>query len=115
MGKTFAPNSSTTYKNQGIFNLYAELNYTTDADRAYYGFDTIGFGYNPSQGPALDQQIVASTNTDHYYLGLLGVNPQPTNFTDFADPITSLFQTLKNKNMIPSLSYSYTAGASYRK
>ena len=114
MGKTFAPNSSSTYDNQGIFNLYQELNFTTDEDRAYYGFDTLGFGYNSQQGPSVDNQIIASTNTDHYYFGLLGVNPQPTNFTNFTHPVPSLFHTLKDNGSIPSLSYSYTAGAPYR-
>lgn len=113
-GKTFAPNASSTYINKGIFNLYAELNFTTQYDRAYYGFDTLGFGLD-SSGFSIDKQIIASTNTDDYFLGLLGIDPQPTNFTNFDDPTPSLFTTLMNQKLIPSLSYSYTAGAQYRK
>lgn len=47
--------------------------------------------------------------------GIFGLNDQPVNFTslgNFTSP--SLFTTLKNEKKIPSLSWSYTAGAKYR-
>jgi Eukaryotic aspartyl protease len=45
---------------------------------------------------------------------MLGLNPRPTNFTDLNHPQTSYVSLLKEQNYIPSLSYSYTAGAQYR-
>lgn len=46
--------------------------------------------------------------------GLIGLNPRPTNFTNFTDPVPSFLSTLKNRSMIPSLSWAYTAGNQYR-
>lgn len=42
------------------------------------------------------------------------MNPRPTNFTNQNDPQQSFLQLLKNSSDIPSLSYSYNAGAPYR-
>ena len=44
----------------------------------------------------------------------MGLNPRPTNFTTFNDRATSLLTLLYEQNLIPSLSYSYNAGAQYR-
>lgn len=49
-----------------------------------------------------------------FFLGELGLNPRPTNFTTFNDPQTSFLSLLYEQSFIPSLSYSYTAGAQYR-
>lgn len=48
--------------------------------------------------------------------GISGLNTQPVNFTtlgNFSSP--SFLTTLKSSGLIPSLSWSYTAGAIYRK
>ena len=113
-GGTFNNASSTTWKDQGIFNLGLEqnLNYSGNAE---YGLDSVGLGLNDAAGPVLDNQVVAAFVTESFYLGLLGLNVQPTNFTNFQNPIPSFFQSLKNKNLIPSLSWAYTAGNDYRK
>jgi type II secretory pathway pseudopilin PulG len=42
------------------------------------------------------------------------LNPRPTNFTTFNDRATSLLSLLYEQNKIPSLSFSYSAGAKYR-
>ena len=109
----FYPNSSTTWKDIGIYNLAFEdnLNYTGNGQ---YGFDTVGLGIDSSAGPTLTGQVVAGIVTTDFYLGNFGINPQPTNFSNFEDPWPSFFQTLKDKSLIPSLSYSYTAGNQYR-
>ncbi|TVY68997.1 hypothetical protein LSUE1_G007073 [Lachnellula suecica] len=49
------------------------------------------------------------------WVGVFGLGTQPVNYTslgNFSAP--SYFTTLKNQNMIPSLSWSYTAGAQYQ-
>ncbi len=46
-------------------------------------------------------------------LGVLGLGPKPTNFSDFNDPQPSFMHSLKNQSLIPSLSCGYYAGASY--
>lgn len=47
--------------------------------------------------------------------GIFGLNSQPVNFStlgNFSSP--SFFTTLRDQTLIPSLSWSYTAGAIYR-
>lgn len=82
---------------------------------AEYGFDNVGIGWQGSSGvTVLDNQVVAGFAVQDFWLGLFGLTPRPINFTDFNDPHPSFVQTLWNKSMIPSLSWSYTAGARYR-
>jgi hypothetical protein len=52
--------------------------------------------------------------TDDFHLGNLGLSPRSINITTPNDPISSLVGTLSEKNIIPSTSWSYLAGASYR-
>jgi len=80
-----------------------------------YGFDSITLGYNGDGGPSLSNQTVASISTIDFWLGIFGVNPRPSNFTSYNDPIPSFMSNLREQNMIPSTSWSYTAGNRYRK
>lgn len=49
------------------------------------------------------------------YSGIFGLNPQQVNISSLGNASSpSLFTTLKNQGIIPSLSWSYTAGAKYR-
>jgi hypothetical protein len=70
--------------------------------------------------PSLDNQIIAGIATNNYWLGFLGLSPIPFNFssqddaTSMRDPQPSFLSNLKNQSLIPSLSWGYTAGASYR-
>lgn len=116
-GGTFITANSTTWKpnnvtSNGTFTL------GLDEDLGYkgngqYGYDTVTLGVKGSGGPSLDQQIVGGIATKEWYLGMFGLNPRPTNFTNFNDPVSSYLSNLRNKSMIPSLSYSYTAGNLY--
>ncbi|KAL8785603.1 MAG: hypothetical protein Q9213_003257 [Squamulea squamosa] len=65
-------------------------------------------------GPSLDGQIVAAISGYEYVLGTFGLGQQPTNLTNFTNPHPSFLTNLYNRNLIPSLSWSYTAGAPYR-
>ncbi|KAF1938618.1 hypothetical protein EJ02DRAFT_301409, partial [Clathrospora elynae] len=51
--------------------------------------------------------------TRNFTLGSLALTPRPINFTDYNTPVLSLLQNLRNQKdtPIPSLSWSYTAGA----
>ena len=117
-GNQFNPNSSRTWTRNnvtstGIFelSLESELGYTGDGA---YGYDTVQLGWPGSNGSSLNHQIVAGISTKEFFLGILGVNPRSTNFTTFDDPVPSFLSSLKQNKMIPSLSWSYTAGNQYR-
>lgn len=47
-------------------------------------------------------------------MGILGLGFQGTSITKFPDPYPSFLTMMKDQNLIPSLSWAYTAGASYR-
>ncbi|KAK5011811.1 hypothetical protein LTR28_000012 [Elasticomyces elasticus] len=78
-----------------------------------FGLDTVGLQLQDSV-LSTDQQIIGSVATRDFYLGLLGLGTTYTNFSTYNQPLPSLVWTLKNQSRIPSLSYGYTAGASYR-
>ena len=112
-GLLFNPDTSSTWSQYGFFALGAEVNLgSTSSGR--YGNDTVGLGIQGSGGPSLPDQIVAAFSTDDFYLGFLGVNPAATNFSLQEQGKASYLTTLKNQNLIPSLSFGYTAGNKYR-
>jgi hypothetical protein len=67
-----------------------------------------------SGGPAVNNTVVTGVATKDFFLGQLGVTSRPVNISDFnhqySSPLSSLFEYQK----IPSLTWSYTAGAPYR-
>lgn len=113
-GEEFNPNASSTweFKNYYELGLESNLGYTGSGE---FGLDKVGLGWQGSGGPVLDHQVVAGIATEDFWLGLFGLTPRPTNFTNFNNPQPSFVETLKNQSLIPSLAWSYTAGASYRK
>lgn len=83
--------------------------------KAALGFDDITLGWEGSGGPTLKNQTVAGFIYGDFRLGFFGLTPRPANFTNFDNPIPSFMQNLVNQSMIPSTSWSYTAGNQYRK
>jgi hypothetical protein len=82
-----------------------------------YGTDVIGLnGGNGSSsgGVSLSKQIVAGIAAKDFLLGEFGLGIQPTSFSSSAGQSQSFMTTLRQFNLIPSLSYGLTAGASYR-
>ena len=117
-GGEFLTNQSTSWRSnnaseKGLFALGLETNLGYSGNGSY-GYDTVGIGWQGSGGPSLNQQVVGGIATKEFYLGLFGLNPRPSNFSTFNDPVPSYMQSLKDKAMIPSLSWSYTAGNQYR-
>ena len=118
-GGLYNPNLSTTWvKNNATANSTLTLNLENDlgySDNGLYGYDTVQRGWQGAGGPSLKHQIIGGIATKDFFLGYFGVNPRPTNFTGtgFNDPIPSYLANLREINMIPSLSWSYTAGNQY--
>ena len=110
-------NASSTWQDQGIYNLGLEQNiqdYLDEYDSGDFGFDTLGLGPAGDTADDLDGQVIAALATKDYEVGFLGVTDQPTNFTAFDDPHPSVLSSFKAKGKIPSLSFAYSAGARYR-
>ncbi|KAL8831509.1 MAG: hypothetical protein Q9170_005266 [Blastenia crenularia] len=121
-GGFFNKNQSSTWKDEGLYELDQELNlgYTGNGN---FGLDSIALGYPGSRAITVEQQMLATIAAKDFYIATWGIAPRPTNLsrsgtdeTTFApgDLYQSLLSTLKEKSGIPSLSYGYTAGARYR-
>ena len=114
-GGLFNQNQSSTWQDLGPFTLALEQNLNHNESGAF-GLDTISLGLtNATGGPTLKSQIIAGIETEHWYIGLLGLQQQPMNLSNFSQPYKSVLTTLRAQNLIPSLSWAYTAGAHYRK
>ncbi|KAI9723765.1 MAG: hypothetical protein M1812_001065 [Candelaria pacifica] len=115
-GGIFDNNSSATWVNKGIYKLIlesVEFNPSLNTS-AVFGFDTLGVGALSTKGPSVDHQLFGAFATDLYYLGIFGLNPKPTNYSGFDNPIPSFITGLKDNGSLSSVSFGYTAGASYR-
>ena len=121
-GDLFIPSHSSSWSEIGNYSLGVDENLGYDAP-AIYGLDTITLGSsNFTTGPTLHSQVIAGLATDGFYTGMFGLGSQPTTFAASSSP-TNITKTmhsqnflgsLKTSNLIPSLSWAYTAGAPYR-
>ncbi|KAH8812134.1 aspartic peptidase domain-containing protein [Xylogone sp. PMI_703] len=116
-GGIFSASASSTWNGQGLFpisengaDLDGNLGFT---EEAVYGLETIRLS---NKGPSLNTQTTAViVSSAPLYMGLFGLSAQPVTFhTGLSISAPSFFQTLRLNNLIPSLTWSYTAGASYR-
>ncbi|MCJ1450733.1 hypothetical protein MMC28_001067 [Mycoblastus sanguinarius] len=112
-GGSFNPNTSSTWSQHGYFELSTEETLNMSG-QAVWGNDTLGLGIQGSGGPTLQNQIIAAYATEDFYLGIFGLNPSSTNFSQTDQGRPSYLTTLKNQSLIPSLSFGYTAGNQYR-
>ncbi|KAL6712545.1 hypothetical protein ACN47E_000422 [Coniothyrium glycines] len=112
-GGIYMRNSSGTWKEYGQYELstYLESQVGYDGD-GLYGFESLSLGWTGDGLPHLQNQSIAGIISPKFTLGGLALNPRPINFTNYNSPIPSLLQNLRNATTpIPSLSWSYTAGA----
>lgn len=121
-GGFFNKNHSSTWKDQGLYELDQELNlgYGGNGD---FGLDTIALGYPGTSAITVEHQLLATIAAKEFYIASWGIAPRPTNLTrgdprevtlNSEDSYQSLLSTLKGQQRVPSLSFSYTAGARYR-
>lgn len=104
--------TSWTYIKIAELSLETNLGYVGNGQ---YGYETVELGYPTSGGPKLEKQIVASIASPDFWLGQIGLDPAPSNFTTLNDPQPSLMWNMVKQSIIPSTSWSYTAGAAYSK
>ena len=107
-GGIFQPNLSTSWVRQGPWKLDLDTQLGFGGNGGY-GYDSIAL----DQTDFVPSQIIGVVNTTEYWLGYLGLQWKPTNFT--SDYKKSFLSSLvENQSLIPSHSYGYTAGAYYR-
>ncbi|KAL8672201.1 MAG: hypothetical protein Q9168_003333 [Polycauliona sp. 1 TL-2023] len=113
-GGLYDVHKSKTWTEQGNYSLSVG-NSLSPPDDATFGLDSLALGFtNDTGGPTLDDQVVAALSGPQYAVGLFGLGQQSTNFTNLEDPHPGYLRSLYNQGLIPSLTWSYTAGAHYR-
>lgn len=109
----------------GLFNNDSSKSWSTKDPAVYlfddssftavYGNDTLTLGVAGNTGPSLKNQVIFGIADDKkYYLGLLGLSQVSTTLSRSEKGQPSFITSLKDQNIIPSLSFAYTAGANYR-
>lgn len=113
-GGWFNRTRSTSWEEEGKFFLLQEQNLLSGNNSAVFGFDGVGFNQQGQGGPTLDHQPLGGSAGSDFFLGMFGLNPRASNYTDYNNPIPSVMTNLRTNGSIPSLSFGYTAGARYR-
>lgn len=118
-GGVFDPNISTSWVNNtdtgnSLFPLSLDSNLGYVNEGAQYGFDTVTLGEHGSGGPTLDKQAVAGLATKDFYLGLFGLYPEASSLPQSKGPLPDYVSMLNQSGLIPSLTWSYSAGNQYR-
>ncbi|OAG06092.1 acid protease [Paraphaeosphaeria sporulosa] len=103
----FHTNVSSTWEAIGLYELGLER------DRGISGNGMSGFDTFRVSNTTLDRFPVTAYASPGFWLGQLGLSTVPLNFSETINS-ASLLVNLKDKGVIPSLTYGYQAGASYR-
>lgn len=115
-GFSFDYNQSSTWSLQGFYRLpLTTQNLSVNQPTSTIGYDTITLGLQGSGLRTLAHQVIVGFWTKNYFIGSLGLNITAANLTNLIKPQPSMLQNLRDESKIPSLSWSYTAGAYYRK
>lgn len=106
-------------KGNFTLDISANLGLGGNGDGGTFGYDTLAIPTANGASVTLDQQLLSGVATKDFFVGSLGLSSRPISFESQVkgqppDTRQSLITSLKDKNLIPSLSYGYTAGASYR-
>ncbi|KAF2454342.1 aspartic peptidase domain-containing protein [Lineolata rhizophorae] len=114
-GFTFDYTASSSWDEIGLFelSLYVESQLGLSGN-AIYGFDSLTVGLQGAGGATAARQIVGGIGTPDFWIGAVGLDPTPMNFSDFNDPQPSFLESLVRDGVIPGRSFAYTAGARNR-
>ena len=116
-GGIYDDSKSSSWNINALFQLGAEANlgYSGNEINGTYGYDNLEIQAKGAN-VTVNHQVIAGITTQVFYVGRLGLSNQPITFgSNGANTADSLLTSLKKQNSIPSQSFGYTAGASYRK
>lgn len=103
----FQHNQSSTWETVGLYQLGLE------ADLGFGGNGLNGFDTVRLENIKMDHFPVTAYASPKLWIGQLGLSPSPLKFSDSINS-PSLLSGLKDGGHIPSLSYGFHVGASYR-
>jgi hypothetical protein len=111
----FLFNSSSTWSAIGQYDVDLEATLGAQNTSGDYGFDRVSLGAaaDSMSTLSLDRQVVGGIADTDYFLGHIPLGVPESSFGG-GKSYDAFLPTLRNKTLIPSLSYAYTAGAKYR-
>jgi hypothetical protein len=110
----FQSNASSTWQLIGLYEIGVNeiLGYSGNG---ITGYDSVGFrSTTTGDVKFLKQHIITAYATPDLWVGQLGLGVKELIFRQ-DEHVSSFLEHLKDAGIIPSLSFGYTAGASYRK
>ncbi|KAF4556473.1 Eukaryotic aspartyl protease-like protein 3 [Elsinoe fawcettii] len=115
-GALFASNFSTTWQPLSSTMAGSGSILTNQVNiSGNYGYDAMTLGWQGSGGPTDDRAEIISYDDTRYFIGMLGLKPSSqTKGTVISDASSGFIRRLKDRGLIPSVSYAYTAGNIYR-
>jgi hypothetical protein len=113
-GVQTAPDSS-TWNDAGTYDIDKPDWWQNKSDTLVgdYGLEYLGIGKASKQSYIANNMYVAATTSKDLYIGQFGLGPGATNVGKGHGEVQSILATFHNQNVIPSVSYGYTAGAIY--
>lgn len=102
-------NSSSTWDQLGLYELPLDQDLFGQKQYGLFGTDSLSIG--GSHVPALQNQAIAGVSSVDLWTGSIGLGTSLTHISE--TNASSLLVSMKDAELIPSLSYGYTAGASY--
>lgn len=110
----FLSNSSSTWSDIGQYDVDLEQALNLTASGAF-GYDKVILGPAAESSTALsiDGQVIAGVPDPNYFLGHIPLGNADSSFGG-GTAIDALLPNMRNKTLIPSISFAYTAGAKYR-
>ena len=115
-GGAFRSDKSSNREQINTYALGAEANLgmTQNYDNGAFAYETLGVVTPGGGNVSLSHQVIAGIATKDFFVGNLGLSPLGINFTSRDDPKPTFLSSLRAQNLIPSLSYGFTAGAYYQ-
>jgi hypothetical protein len=108
----YQANASRRHASLGLFSLEPSLAVHTQPENGQYGLDSIGVGLASAESLVLDRQPVAGYVAKEPFLPSIGLAAALVDVG--SGGLSPYLGGLNASGVIPSLSYSYTAGARYR-
>jgi hypothetical protein len=111
----FESSSSKAWEENGLYNLPLPYWWKDSGGsdiNGTWGSDNVGLGPSSTNSKILQGQMVVETTSDELYMGSFGLAILPVDTGGGAR--TTFLDNFAGFNQIPSKSYGYTAGASYR-
>ena len=109
----FEPSASKAWKEQGLYSIPFPYWWTRSKRNGIWGTDNVGLGQSSARSPILPRQWVVQNDFDELFMGSFGLAAGEISLGNNAvqSPFLTNFAAARQ---IPSVSYGYSTGASYR-